>query len=236
MISVTITGADDAVDPNDLSALSQEFPFVEWGILFSAKRAGSLRYPSAAWIERFVTTYPHLQRAAHLCGFYASDAMEGRLTADAAGAFHRIQLNGYKPGRLMGIAKLSKDLNAALILQARSAAELQDAATEASQLPSGQVLFDPSGGRGQEPFDWPKAPNGARIGYAGGINPGNVEAVVCEILTANNFTLTDFWIDMESGVRTRDNHFNLDAVRRVLETVSAVNYRMKLMGTTGVMG
>ena len=49
---VTITGADDAVDPGALVALSAEFPFVEWGILFSKSREGEARYPSAEWAAR----------------------------------------------------------------------------------------------------------------------------------------------------------------------------------------
>lgn len=39
---VTITGADDAVEPAELQALSHEFPFVEWGILHSYKRFGEI--------------------------------------------------------------------------------------------------------------------------------------------------------------------------------------------------
>jgi hypothetical protein len=33
--TVTITGADDAVDPEELLQIQQRYPFVEWGILLS---------------------------------------------------------------------------------------------------------------------------------------------------------------------------------------------------------
>ena len=32
---VTITGADDSVEPRALAELSEAFPFVEWGLLMS---------------------------------------------------------------------------------------------------------------------------------------------------------------------------------------------------------
>ena len=39
------------------------------------------------------------------------------------------------------------------------------------------------------------------FGYAGGINPENVVDVVREL---NDICETDFWIDMETGIRTND--------------------------------
>ena len=52
---VTITGADDSVDPLQLRALSLEFPFVEWGILVSHSNTictsyPKPRFPSPKWI------------------------------------------------------------------------------------------------------------------------------------------------------------------------------------------
>ena len=46
LTTVTITGADDRVDPWELARLSEEFPHVEWGVLISTGRAGTPRYPS----------------------------------------------------------------------------------------------------------------------------------------------------------------------------------------------
>jgi len=76
--TVTITGADDGVDPSDLLSLSQRYPFVEWGVLVSWKRYGTLRYPSPQWID----TLALAQRvsgtgafAAHLCGEAMRDAV-----------------------------------------------------------------------------------------------------------------------------------------------------------------
>lgn len=34
---VTVTGADDSIDPGDLISIQQEYPFVEFAILLSRK-------------------------------------------------------------------------------------------------------------------------------------------------------------------------------------------------------
>ena len=48
--TVTFTGADDEVDPVELSKLSEQHPFIEWGILFPS--TGGNRFPSKEWIRR----------------------------------------------------------------------------------------------------------------------------------------------------------------------------------------
>jgi phosphoribosylanthranilate isomerase len=82
-------------------------------------------------------------------------------------------------------------------------------------MPNASLLFDPSGGRGIEPFSWPVPPLGARMGYAGGIGPDNL----LDVLRAIGPVESPFWIDMESGVRT-DDRFDLAKARAVLETAA----------------
>jgi len=51
---VTITGADNSVENmHEIFDLSQQFPFVEWGILVSHSSVGKPRFPSLMWIETF---------------------------------------------------------------------------------------------------------------------------------------------------------------------------------------
>lgn len=213
---VTITGADDLVDPADLAALSAEFPFVEWGILFSAKRVGTSRYPSTDWTRRLKhVARPAMHLSAHLCGRYVH-----ALSAGAAeviylfkeSPFSRIQLNGFT-GSLDTLRGVAEGHAAEFIIQVGQESNLS--AWAHADTPSIRVsaLFDPSGGRGIEAFRWPRPVPGLRLGYAGGIKPSNVLDVLRDIGPVEQ----DFWIDMESGVRTNDDRLDLGLVREVLE-------------------
>jgi len=75
------------------------------------------------------------------------------------------------------------------------------------------ILLDASGGRG---INTPPSvlPLSCKVGYAGGFNPDNVSEKLSYLLA--NHTTGDFWIDMESGVRT-DDWFDLDKVVDVLK-------------------
>jgi hypothetical protein len=210
---VTISGADDGVDPARLAALSREFPFVEWGILYSKKREGESRYPSEDWRMELglLRKRTGMTLAFHLCGEASRDTLSGsrRWVGMMAGRGpFRVQLNGYTP-IATELQPLRPDIE--WILQVRSESALQSAAHDARRLDA-SALFDPSGGRGIEPFSWPCAPFGLRMGYAGGINPDTVLGV----LEAIGPVSRDFWIDMESGVRT-DDRFDLRKARLVLE-------------------
>lgn len=227
-INVTITGADDDVSSLDLHLLSLEFPFVEWGILRCLEFNGQPRYPSMDWVNAFLNRRPKIggqaRKSLHLCKKLARDAEEGRFPSDIW-RFDRVQLNGYNPGHWdPRMTAAASGPVGEIILQCRSEETLQQVANDAARLgPHASVLFDPSGGRGVEPFRWPASPCGCRLGFAGGINPDNVLDVIGDIVMLPR---GPFWIDMETGVRT-DNRFDLRKVRRVLEQVATVNARMK---------
>jgi len=111
---VTITGADDKVDEDILYEISRQYPFVEWGILFSPKKMGVQRFPSWAWVqnllafncEKNLQDLPPMQLSAHICGKWVRDIVNGNWsikdevptlfsTTDYGRlpAFHRMQLN-----------------------------------------------------------------------------------------------------------------------------------------------
>lgn len=215
---VTITGADDDVAVSDLIDLSREFLFVEWGVLVSPKRWGTARYPSRLWIHELAVAWRRadvpVALSLHLCGAFARGWMAGddsRIKTDVGAAgFKRYQINGFTTSCASTMAWTPLGVDA--VLQVRAEDELQEAARVAAAMPRASLLFDPSGGRGIEPFRWPTPPFGARMGYAGGINAENVEQVLADIGPVDG----DFWIDMESGVRT-DDRFDLKKVRAVLE-------------------
>jgi len=86
---VTLTGADDSVEPEDLLEISRMFPFVEWGILVSRSSsfAGRARFPSVKWVKRLFEAVeaakmgtgfgPKYQFSCHLCGEWVRDIFSG---------------------------------------------------------------------------------------------------------------------------------------------------------------
>jgi phosphoribosylanthranilate isomerase len=76
------------------------------------------------------------------------------------------------------------------------------------------VLFDASGGKGLLPENWLPPFSGMRCGYAGGLNPDNLQEQLVKIAKIANGQ--SVWADMETGVRT-DNRLDLEKVRRCLE-------------------
>ena len=214
---VTITGADDGVDPKHLAEMSAEYPFVEWGILFSRTRSGMARYPSAWWlIDQLCKNEDALKRmrlSAHLCGSLSRDTQAGILPV-LDEVFQRYQLNGYDHLTEELIELSLREDRIEFILQCRSEETLQQVAHDAAKFGVGHasVLYDPSGGRGIEAFRWPLPPVGCHLGYAGGIRPDTIVDVLKDIGIVDS----PFWVDMESGART-DDKFDLAKVRQALE-------------------
>lgn len=109
--TVTVTGADDSIQPEDLFPITREFPFVEWGILFSKSSEGRARFPSQDWVaglqdmvlgtddfhERDESKDPTPKLSAHICGRWVRDLCAGNPTIiqeiASLGVFERIQLN-----------------------------------------------------------------------------------------------------------------------------------------------
>lgn len=227
---VTITGADDSVDPHDLLELYEELRFVEWGILMSETREGSPRYPTRSWVEQ-VCRLPSIRLSAHLCGTLSAIVGYGK-TPLMDTAFSRSQLNGWDfTGGLAsgGLATRISAQGHEWIIHARCQENLLKTVITALTLNyrSGSskvsVLYDESWGRGVMPRTWPRAPLGARVGYAGGITPANVCSVLDQICSANPDDERSFWIDVESGVRDEHDRLDLNKVRSVLEQVKIFN-------------
>jgi hypothetical protein len=238
---VTITGADESVDPAELATISKKFPFVEWGILFSGSRRGVPRYPGLDWLERLdncLRVGLTMNLSAHLCGRWVRDLV---LYADFSwkaayrefyGIFQRIQLNfhGEYHRRVTGFDTVLLDESPMramhgmperpgkqFILQCDG---VNDAAAE-ELVPwvNAVPLFDTSGGAGQLPEEWPDAWPGVYCGYAGGLGPDNLQEELRRIERAAG--KERIWIDMERRVRSDDDRqFDLDKVRRVLYVAS----------------
>ena len=215
----SITGADDAVDPQELLKLSREFPFAEWAILLLPARTGTARFPSTEWIRNFSKLGQGLHTAMHLCdgallGFIRGDTE----ILDLMSGFKRIQLNlkfgdvegKYDPADL--VKRVRDNPQFQFIIQYGK--DKQSLLPLLADVPNHAVLYDDSAGRGISPDSWDPPLPGHFCGYAGGLNPANVAQQI-EIIAkvAPGYTT---WIDMETGVRT-DDKFDLTKVRRVLE-------------------
>ena len=96
---VTITGADDSVDPQALLDLSNTYPFVEWGILLSKDKSGVERYPSQKWRDELFRLWnqnQNLHLSGHICGKWVRDIIEGKWCLNEITGqemFSRFQLN-----------------------------------------------------------------------------------------------------------------------------------------------
>lgn len=220
LTKVTISGADADTPRAAIDALQERYPFVEWAILVSPKRAGGPRYPAAEDIVRLLDGRPTCHAAFHLCGGAARWALGGDGYDGLSGL--RIQINGFTQwvdeyGPLTPFGQWITTARAhgtEVILQVQHERALSVARLLADIHPNVSALWDQSGGRGRLTH-WPDPLPGLKMGYAGGITPANVKHAIADV--AGRFLVdADTWIDMESGVRTGDK-LDLHKVESVLE-------------------
>lgn len=222
----SITGADDAVDPQALYRLSKTYPFAEWAILLLPARAAQKRFPTLTWIEKFKSGAAGLHTAMHLCDDGFLGFVAGRQDVlEIMRGFQRIQLN-LKFGGVEGrydekelIARVRENPQHQFIIQYTP--DKQGLLPLLKDVPHHAVLYDASAGRGIRPDKWDAPLSGHFCGYAGGLNPANVAENIMDIARVANGYET--WIDMETGVRT-DDVFDLAKVENVLKTVAASGY------------
>jgi len=233
-VSVTFTGADNRTYIDDVCRICEAADrlgiHVEFGLLCSATRGGTPRYPTP-WVARHlakVVTDEHATVAVHVCGSYARAAVDGTLAevlpepwAGVLRTADRVQVN-LPPGMSLpdelraarlGVAAAvqldPRDMRRPLVIgQHRNASKWH-----ASE-PGLQWLYDPSGGTGARSSGWPALPSW-RVGLAGGLGPGTV-AYAARHLAAG----AGGWLDMETNVRDVDDRLCADLCRQVLREVA----------------
>lgn len=218
----SLTGADDDVNPEDLRQISREYPFAEWAILLMRTHAGQPRFPTADWIQRFAASMRDSHTAMHLCGeaFLAFMDQDPDVRQLMSG-FQRIQLNlkfgdmagKYDPATL--VARVRENPSWQFIIQYTP--DNRHLLPLFQDIPNHAILFDASAGRGVAPDSWDSPIPGHFCGYAGGLNPDNIEKHLESISKAASGQI--IWVDMESGVRTNDK-FDLGKVRSVLASAA----------------
>jgi hypothetical protein len=232
--TVTITGADNTTDINELVALSAEFPFVEWGILVSGSRDAGVRFPSRGWIDRFSTAARQhdLKVAMHVCGSWVSDLLKWELHSaelpSVVECAQRIQINSW--GRpLRSSSEFHWSAGSAcprsFIFQWSPVGEwFAKSARKKDFAVAG--LFDRLGGQGKSPDSWPSPhTTGFPMGFAGGLGPDNVHGELQKIRAASGAIETATWIDMVGQVRTEDGgELDMSRVRAFLEQVALSDF------------
>ena len=230
---ITFTGADNNTNYQDLVDIQKEYPFVEWGILFSkGDREGTEKYPTQEWIKNLPEG---LNLSAHFCGKYSREVIDDLKFDEVEkvkSKFNRIQLNySFKENRLdtlVMIRNYSDDNKVNFIFQYNKGnAEPLDVLMEISSsnhMSHINFLYDASGGRGIEIKEI-KAPFEYYTGYSGGINPDNVSGIISLIEDFQN--PSNVYIDMEAGVRS-DGKFDLGKVKDVLQKYT--NREVKQVG------
>ncbi len=224
--AVTMTGADKSVSPDALFALSEKYPYVEWGILFASQDVDAPRFPSYGWIGKLLEEAPKsLRLCAHLCGPWVGEALTGEplspLITDFP-QFQRVQLNTHGSRRW----KAYQEPKWALTLphDKQIIFQVDGENVKVSEWVArgyGVPLFDTSSGAGVTPDrlgeQWP-TPMGGYCGYAGGLGPLNILEQLGQIeQVVGDRTI---WIDMETRVRSnKDKLFDLEKVETVLKAV-----------------
>lgn len=220
--AVGFCGVDDSVHPEMLTLISRRYPWIEWGVLFRPDMEGQPRYATQEWVQRVSLQKRgelNMQLAGHLCGERCQQVLDGHgefVASLSKLGFGRVQINATAANKVfVDPAKLTVYANN-LITVMESAPEIEfifqlndetrgiwDAMVSTSDphpAPGNvSVLFDASCGLGVEASEYQSPLPDIPCGYAGGIGPSNITAVLAAVEAAARGM--PIWIDMESSLR-----------------------------------
>ena len=221
---VTITGADDSINPNELNTLSDKYPYVEWAILLSEKQEGFNRFPSLKWVEELKETNNDLHLSGHICGKWVRDILIGYNSfminrPTIYQMFNRFQLNfhaeelEYDEHSFMdAVVKLGQGKEIILQLDGKNNNLILPFIERKIHIAG---LHDVSHGAGTLPKYWPNFIDEIDNGYAGGLSVDNVNEELEKI--AEIVGDKEIWIDVETRVRSNnDQQFDLEKVEQFL--------------------
>lgn len=229
LTKVTFTGIDERTDLKRLAKLQLEYPFAEFGVLFSYDwKENGRRFPDPAILPKLAGL--DLKLSAHFCGQSAIDLANGKkfktisLCGGYLDIFRRCQLNLRADGMFGSLRKMKPLLHIEEVIIQMHTPEICRQFLNGERPKKSAYLLDASGGAGIDtPVQVVTFP-GVHIGYAGGIGPDNVEGKLRTLLEYDS--CERFWIDMETRVRT-DEWMDLDKVEQVLEICDAVRKEYK---------
>ena len=206
---ITFTGVDDMSLIAGMKKLSARYA-IEWGVLVDPEQEGGPLFPGQEDINAIRTS--GLRLSAHVCGKPAKDIAEGREPEVDLSGFARLQLNHGREGSSEDV--IQNAYSYAVANGLRLALQCQGAFPEDARA---DWLYDVSFGTGVRPIEWPTLTHGYPFcGYSGGLSAETVVKTLSDVSTS----CYDFWIDMESGVRT-DGRFDLDKCEQICQLVFA---------------
>lgn len=220
--TVTITGADDSIKPDELIMLSRDYPFVEWGILLSQDGFGTKKFPSREWIHNLLELKKeyHINLSGHICGQWVRDLCVGSPAFfDEFGykynSFERFQLNFHAEPLPINFGKMEDTLRRYLHSK-KILFQMDGVNNTVYEHLNGRSdfqifpFFDTSHGAGMVPRAWPKQPNVKYSGYGGGLSPENLLVELDRICRVADGPI---WIDVETHVRSgKNSDFDIEKV------------------------
>lgn len=227
---LTLTGADNTVTQSHIFAISEQFPFAEWGILLSKSAEGKNRFPTTDWIvdlmEMRAIMVASPKFSGHLCGRWVRDICAGDWSflderEDIISLFQRFQLNFHSYlHKIKDMDRFVEGFKDARLKDKQFIFQLDDVNNEILDIAQKNEidaagLFDTSGGAGVLPKDWPKSRR-EYCGYAGGLGPQNLR----EQMEALDKVVGDrtVWVDMETHIRCYEtDNFDYDKCVQCLE-------------------
>lgn len=214
---VTFTGIDNKVKITELENLYKKYPFIEFGFLVSENNTNKNienRYPSLVMLKGFKKK--NIPLSLHVCGKLAREIVQHNnwqplyeLMGEYINLFSRIQLN------IAGTKKLSEDItfpeDKQVIIQFNTS---NTSAYEMYKSENVVGFQDNSGGTGKTETTWFEN-NDTYFGYAGGIGEENVIEIINSI---NKIHTGNYWIDMETKIRTNDK-FDIKKCEKICEKI-----------------
>ena len=245
--TITFTGADDFINPEDLLNISKQYPHVEWGILFPSYGTG--RFPSKQWVNKLtatvqINTLTPVKLCAHFCEPWVEKILltplyftelVNNIGNDIMSQFKRIQLNFHGNNFKHEIPNVIENLQ--LLIKNNPDFEFivqDDGVNNFAVIPNISLLLDKSSGAGFFNNTWYSKNRieelnklNISFGYAGGLGIDSLPTAVDQWRKEN---LTLDWIDMETKVRDGQG-FSLPKVIEILEYMQPYIYKEKHAST-----
>lgn len=211
-MNITFTGVDAHTTQTEIEDLLAD-PRVELGVLYTVFPERRTRYMYMPGVVQALE-WCRGRGAIHVCGMSArGQLIQGKLAGMLA-LVGRVQVNGDMQSEQLMRIREAVPSTVEIITQFGCPTRNIDLVT--APVANHSILVDGSAGRGHLPDCWHRPQTDKPVGFAGGLRPQNVRHQVEEI---RRVAVDPFWIDMETGVRSAEDVFDVRACLEVLRLV-----------------